>query len=298
MVPAWGIAAIMVVSFSLVAAIAIGMIVHNREIRASEYKFRTIFQNVFDALFLIDSKGRILDVNNSACTLSGYSKKQLKRRRIKDLIPEGISDSIKLKSEETGFGELVFIGETKLKDRESKEIYVEVGTTRMRLDNQDLVLATLRDVNARKLTEMELEKKTTALRVILSRQDLEKSDFKNEIGHLVKNSLLPSLHELMEKNGNGDTEHFKLIETNLQKLASHSEPDIKSHTVLSPRELEVCNLIIKKMTSKEIAKTLNISLITVNKHREKIRKKLHITNKNINLSSFLKNYLVRIKYTQ
>jgi DNA-binding CsgD family transcriptional regulator len=42
-------------------------------------------------------------------------------------------------------------------------------------------------------------------------------------------------------------------------------------------------------SSKEIAETLHLSVATIQKHRERIRHKLDLANKNINLASFLKN---------
>jgi DNA-binding NarL/FixJ family response regulator len=42
------------------------------------------------------------------------------------------------------------------------------------------------------------------------------------------------------------------------------------------------------LTSKEIASLLNISFLTIEKHRINIRRKLGIINKDINLTSFLK----------
>jgi DNA-binding CsgD family transcriptional regulator len=56
---------------------------------------------------------------------------------------------------------------------------------------------------------------------------------------------------------------------------------------LTPREIEICNMVKSDITSKEISKLLNISPQTIVKHRKNIRKKLGISNKNINLTSFL-----------
>ncbi len=62
---------------------------------------------------------------------------------------------------------------------------------------------------------------------------------------------------------------------------------IDNYPKLSPREREICNLIKGGATSKEIAASLSISLATVRKHRELIRRKLGLTNKDINLLSYL-----------
>ena len=284
----WGIIAVIIVTFSLATAIIIGLIIHSRKIKESEVKFRTLFQNVFDALFLMDSHGKIIDVNQSACNLTGLSKKELLEIQIGRLVPSEISAVLRGKKEKMGVGELVYFGETSLKNKNKDEIHVEVGGIRILINEEEYTLASFRDIHARKIAEMELEKKNITLREILAHIEEEKRSFKNEIGRMVENSLMPSLKRLVDKNGFANTAYYELLEKNLQKLALSTGVDIKAFSKLSPRELEICNLIKSGSSTKEIAKSLSISTITVNKHRERIRKKLFISNKNINLSTFLK----------
>lgn len=284
----WGIIAVILVTFSLAASIIIGLAVHSRKIKESEVKFRTLFQNVFDSLFLIDSRGKIIDVNISACALTGYSKKELMNMRIGRMLPSGLSVTLRGKRAQMKFGELVYFGETTLKNKDGELVYVEVGGIRILIGEEEFTLASFRDINARKLAEKELERKNITLREILSHIEEEKRNYKREIGRIVENSLLPSLRKLVKENGDINRSYYELIEENLQGLALSAGSDLKSLSRLSPRELEICNLIKSGASSKDIATNLNISLITVNKHRERIRKKLLISNKSINLSTFLK----------
>jgi DNA-binding CsgD family transcriptional regulator len=48
-------------------------------------------------------------------------------------------------------------------------------------------------------------------------------------------------------------------------------------------------MIRNGMRTKEIAGTRGISEATVNRHREKIRRKLKITNRDVNLATFLQS---------
>ena len=48
--------------------------------------------------------------------------------------------------------------------------------------------------------------------------------------------------------------------------------------ILSVREREILQLIEQGMMSKEIASTLSISINTVNRHRQNILEKLHVSN--------------------
>ncbi len=56
---------------------------------------------------------------------------------------------------------------------------------------------------------------------------------------------------------------------------------------LSPREIEVCNFVKNGLSNKEIAGLLNIALHTVEKHRRRARKKLGLSNRGINLHTYL-----------
>ena len=56
---------------------------------------------------------------------------------------------------------------------------------------------------------------------------------------------------------------------------------------LSPTEIQVIDLIKRGKTTKEIAKTMNLATSTIDTHRNNIRKKLDLKNKNINLFTYL-----------
>ena len=58
---------------------------------------------------------------------------------------------------------------------------------------------------------------------------------------------------------------------------------------LSPCEVEICSMISKGFSSKQIALLRNISALTINDHRKNIRKKLGLTNTKKNLVTYLKS---------
>src|ERR1035438_6140975 len=47
------------------------------ELRQSRQRFRELFENSPDAIFVEDLQGRVLDVNRSACVLHGLTREQL-----------------------------------------------------------------------------------------------------------------------------------------------------------------------------------------------------------------------------
>lgn len=284
----WGIISVILVTTGLTAVIIVGVTIHSRKIRESEFKFRTLFEKVFDALFLLNERGDILDVNDSACKLSGHSKKQLLKMKINRLLPSQFTARLRGIWASGKIGESVYLDEVELINKDKTPIYVEVGVILISIKGKIYTLASLRDIHARKLAEKDLEKKNIALKEILSHLEEEKKSFENGISEIVDNSLLPALKKIINKDGSANLAYLELIENGLQQLATSSGSALNTYSGLSPREVEICSLVKGGATSKEISMLLKITTITVNKHRENIRKKLHISNRDINLSTYLK----------
>jgi len=56
---------------------------------------------------------------------------------------------------------------------------------------------------------------------------------------------------------------------------------------LTPKEIEICNMVEGGLVSKEIADFLNVSRQTIEKHRKNVRKKLGLGHRKINLATYL-----------
>jgi len=135
-----------------------------------------------------------------------------------------------------------------------------------------------------------LERKNIALREILDQIDEEKNAVKQQIATNVEQVIIPTLLRLKESSHPSQSRIFEMLEKDLKEIASPFLDTLKtSYTKLSPRELEVCRLIKSGMTSKEIAEALNLSVMTVHKYRELIRKKLGLVNNEVNLQTYLQS---------
>jgi DNA-binding CsgD family transcriptional regulator len=85
--------------------------------------------------------------------------------------------------------------------------------------------------------------------------------------------------------------YVDLLQYHLRKLTSSFGNKITEKNLnLTPREIEICNMVKGGLASKEISNLLSISYRTVEKHRRNIRQKIGISNKNINLTSFLHKF--------
>lgn len=284
----WGIIAIMAVMFVLAVSILATIVVHSRKTRESERKFRLLFNRVFDTLLLTDENRRIVDANESACRLLGYSKDELLEMNLRELIPDERCSEFQADLEKSIEDGLDYLGEACLVAKGSEVIHVEIGGTSLNIGGNTYILGSFRDITARKEAEEALRKKNIALKEVLAHLEEEKVKIKKQVTSSVDQELLPILNRLKAQDGTVNMAFYNLLRNNLQELGESSGAILHAYSKLSPREVEICNLTKNGSTSKEIAWTLNISLATVNKHRERIRKKLVISNKNINLASFLR----------
>ncbi len=134
-----------------------------------------------------------------------------------------------------------------------------------------------------------LEQKNIALREVIAQIEVEKRRIKEDIENNINIVVSPILEKLkIEKD---TPKYVNLIQHHLKELTSSFGNKItKKSLKLTPREIEVCNMVKGGLTSKDISNLLNISYRTIEKHRRNIRQKLGISNKRINLTSFLREF--------
>jgi len=61
-------------------------------LKASEKKYRSYVDSAPDGVFVADDKGKYIEVNSSACRITGYSRDELLKMSISDLLPESSSE--------------------------------------------------------------------------------------------------------------------------------------------------------------------------------------------------------------
>jgi PAS domain S-box-containing protein len=184
------------------------------------------------------------------------------------------------------------------KYQEHLEELVEERTTNLKSANKRLK----REIAERKKVEqaliesesklqkqkLALEQKNIALREIIAQIEVEKRKIKNDIETNINTVVSPILKKLEIERA--PLKYVDLLQYHLKKLTSSFGSKITEKNLkLTPREIEICNMIKGGLTSKDISNLLSISYRTVEKHRRNIRQKIGISNKNINLTSFLHN---------
>jgi DNA-binding NarL/FixJ family response regulator len=139
----------------------------------------------------------------------------------------------------------------------------------------------------------ELHELNTALKVLLNNRETDRLTLEENIQSNVRKFILPSIERLKKgtiKSKQIQSE-FRLLEASLNDLVAPFARQISSdYFGLTPNEIKVALLIKQGMTTKEIAKELNLSVNTIMTHRYKIRSKLGIKNQTKNLQVFLKQF--------
>jgi PAS domain S-box-containing protein len=127
-----------------------------KRLKESEEKYRTLFEASTDAIFLETLEGRILDCNQSASQMLGYTKKELLNLTVNDLVPEDIAKSLPdiITEEQTTGG---IFKEAVNKRKDGSLIPVEVSTRLMKVGGEQLVVAYIRDITERKKIDEALQ---------------------------------------------------------------------------------------------------------------------------------------------
>lgn len=154
---------------------------------------------------------------------------------------------------------------------EHKQAEKSLNESRIQLKNQNILL----------------QDKNIALREIMEQVLNEKKNLEERVLANVDRMLLPLIRKLKNRDARMEKQYIHLLEENLMSLTSQFGSKIsRIIPKLTPRENEICNMIRSGLSSKEIAGVLNISFRSVETYRNFIRKKLGITHKKVNLTSY------------
>jgi len=139
----------------------------------SEARFRTIFDSINDAVFIHDIEtGAILDVNNTACDMYGYTREELRHLDVQTIsigespyTQEDAVEWIKKAAEEPQ------VFEWRGMHRSGRLSFEEVSMRSAVLRGHERVLVVVRDITARKQAEEKLKQTVADLK--RSNNDLE-----------------------------------------------------------------------------------------------------------------------------
>ena len=149
----------------------------------------------------------------------------------------------------------------------------------------------LQEINKQLTVERKaLQETNAALRTVLTRIEEEKQNIYQNVQSNVEKILLPILHALTLELPIIQRKYVDMLRTNLEEIASPFINHLSRRFLsLTPTEIKICNMIRNGLRTKEIARIQGVSEATINRHREHIRQKLEIINKEINLTTYLQS---------
>ncbi|MBD1814465.1 PAS domain S-box protein [Microcoleus vaginatus DQ-U2] len=139
-------------------------------LQVSEQNLRTIFNNVYDAIFIHDLEGNILDVNNRMLEMYGVSQEQATKLSTKN----DYSSSDNPIEQMGELWERVLAGETgrvewkARRPNDGSTFDAEVALSRIHLNGNLSVIANVRDISDRKQAEAELQQAQQFMESVLN----------------------------------------------------------------------------------------------------------------------------------
>jgi PAS domain S-box-containing protein len=283
------------------------------KLRESEEKYRLLVESTPDWVWMCDRKGRQIFSNNAVKEILGYEIHEILGNTALSLIYKEDQKSVqkwfqKAKKQKRGWRGSVIRWQHKDKSIRFLETIAEPIFD----DKGNLIgySGIDRDVTARKLSEMalqkahdELQKKTirlevkknsleeinTAMKVLLKKREEDKIEIESNVLTNVK-ELIEPYFEKIKKTKLDDQQRalLSIMESNINEIVSPFTRKMSlKYLNLTPTEIRIANLIRHGSSTKDIAEIINVSPRTVETHRKNIRRKIGLDRKRANLRSHL-----------
>jgi len=276
------------------------------EVQKSLRQYRLLADNVSDIIWIMDTDLRFTYISPSVKSLRGFSVEEaLNQTLAETLTSASLEIAMKTFAEQ---GKLETMKdkdptraeklELELTCKDGSTVWCEANMTGLRNSDGQVygILGVTRNITdrirAREALEIKsrsLEESNTALRVLLNQVDQNRQELQSDVLYNVNQLILPYIEKLKVCRTDNDRDTcLQVLETNLDNIVSPFLRNMTlTHYKLTPKELQVANLVKEGKMNKEIADLLHLSIRSIEFHRDNIRKKLGLKNRKANLRSFL-----------
>ncbi len=140
-----------------------------------------------------------------------------------------------------------------------------------------------------KIKSMNLEDTNAALKTILKKREEDKNELEEKVLMNIKRMVLPYVEKLNNtKLTDTQKTYVEIIEMSLKEIMSPLAHTLSTKYVnLTPKEVQIANLIKQGKSTKEIAEIFDLSKRTIDAHRNHIRRKLGLKKRGGNLRTHL-----------
>ncbi|MDH4163465.1 MAG: PAS domain S-box protein [Nitrospirota bacterium] len=183
----------------------------------SEVKFRTLFEDAADAIFVMDLEGNFIDVNRTAYTRLGYAKEEMLSLHISQLNDPQFNPALRerfsrIKSE----GQAVFESGHRRKD--GSFMPVEVNARIVDFGGRTVFFSVIRDITDRKRADDVIRKANTRLRSLIQ--------------------AIPDMVIFKDRDG-----RHLLVNRTVEEMTGHAAEEIIGRTaeeIMPPAAAEAC----------------------------------------------------------
>lgn len=266
------------------------------ELSQQKKQLNQIVDLAADAFFLVNLDSTILQINQSATQMTGYSREEMIGNPLSFLSSE--------EEHESGLPIIPppLCGQSIMKERTWKtkkgdEINVELHGSTMPDGNYHIFVRDITERNRNQIAllqsqfdlkkkQKEIEETNIALRVLIKKAEEEKEELKERLTANTLCLVNPYIDKLKKSDlSHEQKKNVQIIESTLENLISpFTRTTMLKNVKLSQTELKVANLIKQGKSTKQIAEIMCVSPQTINKHRSNIRRKMGLKNRNTSIS--------------
>ena len=270
------------------------------ELEASNRKLKALLNAPTDSMALLDLDGAVLAANPITAKRYGTKLDEFVGKCVYDLMPKKLAKSRKAKldrvvktrkpsrfTDKRGGG--VF-------DNSIYPIFDNTGKVIQAAFYGKDITREVESLNRLEEGKKELESKTTlledanmALKIMLQKSTENRKEIEEEVLSTLKKMVAPYISKIKKAEINPDVrEYINTLEANLRHVASPFSRNLSfEYITLTPKEIQVANLVRDGKVTREIAEALNMKNGTVEFYRNNIREKIGIRGKKIRLRSHL-----------
>ena len=265
-------------------------VIAQKKLEESEINFRTLIDQASDGIFITDQKENLIDVNSSACALTGFTKEELLKITLHEILfnKDKTPAYIPKKHSEA------FLSLNLLKRKTGGFIPVEISSSQLKDGRFQLIV---RDITIRRKSEEELKLSENKYRLLFEKNPmpmwmvslpdnnfLAVNDAAVEFYGYTKDEFLKmNINDITIKNqGLADplSENSKVGINNTglwqhkKRNGEEATVSIKTHDIIfegNPVKLELANDMTEKIQAEENLKTSHEQLRELAKHLQTIR---------------------------
>ena len=247
----------------------------------------SVFESAIDGIIIIDEKGTINRINQSACSLFSFSKEELLGKNVSQLMPRPHAtqhDQYLSKYQETGEKKIIGIGREVDGQRKDGTLFpIKLSVSEFQIEEKTYYTGVIHDLSAQKGTELKLQNlarnlenlvqaRTGQLQESVDQLSATNKDLEDEIDFRIQVEQILKVREKELLDSLEKERDLGILKSRFVSIASH-EFRTPLANILSSISL------IQKYDTPDLLEKRNI-------HIEKIKKNIHY------LSGILNEFLI------